>query len=62
MVTLDWEITEVYRDDSGLHHGNEYGHTLASMTERRNITNKARRKLQAISKKIVGSKPKRPLQ
>ena len=55
-VALDWGITEVCTDDSGVHHGNEYGPTLRSMTERRNKTGKARSKLHALSKRDTGSR------
>ncbi|MHB8344730.1 MAG: hypothetical protein ACYDED_10845, partial [Ferrimicrobium sp.] len=41
-VGLDWGITEVCTDNSGVHHGSEYGPALVSMTKRRNKTGKAR--------------------
>ena len=55
-VALDWGITEVCTDDSGVHHGSEYGPALTSMTERRNKTGKARNRLHALSKRDAGSK------
>ena len=55
-VASDWGITEVCTDDRGARHGTGYGPALVSMTERRNITGKARGKLRAISKKNAGSK------
>ncbi len=55
-VALDWGITEVCTDSSGVHHGSEYGPALQSMTERRNKTGKARNRLHALSKKDAGSK------
>ena len=55
-VALDWGITEVCTDSSGVHHGNEYGRALRSMAERRNKTGKARNKLHALSKRDAGSR------
>ncbi|WP_276962705.1 zinc ribbon domain-containing protein [Ferrimicrobium acidiphilum] len=55
-IALDWGITEVCTDSSGVHHGKEYGPALRSMTERRNKTDKARNRLHALSKKDAGSK------
>ena len=55
-VAIDWGITEVCTDDSGVHHGTSYGEALVSMTEHRNTTSKARGKLRAITKKDAGSK------
>ncbi|MHB8190235.1 MAG: zinc ribbon domain-containing protein [Ferrimicrobium sp.] len=55
-VALDWGITEVCTDDSGVHHGDEYGPALTSMTERRNKTGKARNRLHALSKRDAGSR------
>ncbi|MHB8189228.1 MAG: zinc ribbon domain-containing protein [Ferrimicrobium sp.] len=59
VVALDWGITEVCTDDSGVHHGSEYGPALVSMTKRRNKTGKARNKLRALSNKQAGSKKAR---
>ncbi len=55
-VSLDWGITEVCTDDSGVHHGDEYGRALSSMTKRRHKTAKARNKLHALSKRDAGSR------
>ncbi len=55
-VALDWGITEVCTDSSGVHHGKEYGPALRSMTECRNKTGKARNKLHALSKRDAGSR------
>jgi putative transposase len=55
-VALDWGITEVCTDDSGVHHGDVYGRALRSMTERRNKTGEARNQLHALSKRDAGSK------
>ena len=56
VVALDWGASEVCTDDSGVHHGGEYGPALRSMTERRDKTGKARNKLRALSKRDAGSK------
>ncbi|MHB8344168.1 MAG: zinc ribbon domain-containing protein, partial [Ferrimicrobium sp.] len=58
-VGLDWGITEVCTDNSGVHHGSEYGPALVSMTKRRNKAGKARNKLRALSNKQAGSKKAR---
>ncbi|MHB1734621.1 MAG: zinc ribbon domain-containing protein, partial [Ferrimicrobium acidiphilum] len=55
-VALDWGITEVCTDSSGVHHGKEYGPALRPMAERRNKTGKARNKLHALSKRDAGSR------
>jgi putative transposase len=55
-VAIDWGITEVCTDDSGIKHGTSYGAILERATEQRNRTGKARGKLWAITKKDAGSK------
>ncbi|MCL5053211.1 MAG: hypothetical protein M1447_05255 [Gammaproteobacteria bacterium] len=55
-IALDWGITEVCTDSSGVHNGNEYGRALTSMTERRTKTDKARNRLHALSKRDAGSR------
>ncbi len=55
-VALDWGITEVCTDSSGVPHGDEYGRALTSMTERRNKTGKARNRLHALSKRDAGAR------
>jgi len=55
-VAIDWGITEVCTDDSGIKHGTSYGAILERATEQRNKTGEARGKLWAIAKKDAGSK------
>jgi len=55
-VAIDWGVTEVCTDDSGIKHGTSYGAILKRATEQRNRTGKARGKLWAITKKDAGSK------
>jgi len=55
-VAIDWGITEVCTDDTGIKHGTSYGAILERATEQRNRTGKARGKLWAITKKDAGSK------
>jgi len=55
-VALDWGVTEVCTDDSGIGHGTSYGAILKRATEQRNRTGEARGKLWAIAKKDAGSR------
>jgi len=55
-VSIDWGITEVCTDNTGVKHGEGYGVVLKRATEQRNATGKARGKLRALAKKQAGSK------
>ncbi|SHE91890.1 Putative transposase DNA-binding domain-containing protein [Ferrithrix thermotolerans DSM 19514] len=55
-VAIDWGITEVCTDDSGIKHGASYGAILKRATEQRKRTGQVRNKLWAITKKDAGSK------
>jgi len=55
-VAIDWGVTEVCTDITGVKHGGGYGVVLERAAEQRNRTGKARGKLRALTKKQAGSK------